>query len=45
MVVEMVELDAELVEMVDQAEAVVAADLIQEKELMQTAEEMVTHLQ
>tara|TARA_R100001079_G_scaffold88948_1_gene51551 strand:- start:368 stop:649 length:282 start_codon:yes stop_codon:yes gene_type:complete len=45
MEVEMVELDAELVETVDQAEAVVLADLIQVKELTQIVEEQVTHLQ
>ena len=41
----MVELDAELVETVDQAEAEALADLIQEKELTQIVEEMVIHLQ
>ena len=41
----MVELDAESVEPVDQAEAEEPADLIQEKELMQTAEEVVIHPQ
>jgi|ETNvirenome_2_30_1030614.scaffolds.fasta_scaffold97122_2 hypothetical protein len=45
MAVEMAELDAESVEPVDQAEAEEPADLIQEKELTQTAEVLVTHLQ
>tara|TARA_R100000988_G_C3898473_1_gene116293 strand:+ start:187 stop:513 length:327 start_codon:yes stop_codon:yes gene_type:complete len=44
MVEEMAELDVELVEMVDQAEVVVHVDPIQEKELTQIVEEMVTHL-
>jgi hypothetical protein len=45
MVEELVELDVELVEMVDQVEVVVRVDQIQEKELTQTAEEVVIHPQ
>tara|TARA_R110000744_G_C18943025_1_gene514614 strand:+ start:65 stop:391 length:327 start_codon:yes stop_codon:yes gene_type:complete len=45
MAVEMVQLETQLVLAVDQAEAEELADLIQEKELTQTAEVLVTHLQ